>query len=210
MLEKIKRKKLKHGDVIEFHIQGLGYNYAKFINVNEIFKSSSYPHALRIYKEVRKTKLGDLADLNRELLIAPIAIAGGNGIVKVLNCEIIGNEDFDAEELILPEVKNGYPPFVGGYVEENYEKMEILKNLGDIHDFFYTKPQKAKHLEWVGAVSVEAISFRIKLEQLKLLGKDIKKVDGLNDWLEEHIYECSIRLPIYSKMKKNIRDFALK
>ncbi len=210
MLKKINRKKLKHGDVIEFYIQGLGYNYAKFVNVLQIFKSSSYPHALRIYKEVRKTKLEDVADLNRELLIAPIAISGGNGIIKVLNCEIIANEDFDKEEIILPDVKEGYPPFAGGYVEENYEKMEVLKNLGDVDDSFYAKPKNVKHLEWAGASNVEGIPFRIRLEQLKLHGKDIKKVDGLKDWLEENIYERAIRLPVYSKLKKNIRDFALK
>ena len=82
--------------------------------------------------------------------------------------------------------------------------------MGDVNDTFFTTIDKVRHLQWAGAINIEAIPFRIKLEISKLNNIDIKTATGLNGWLEEHIYEMYSTTPIYSLLDKNIRDYALK
>jgi hypothetical protein len=209
MNKEIKRKSLKDGDVIELVIEDFGYVYMKYIDVINIFPQSSYPSLLRIYKSVYNAPVSPLTTLDRELLIAPLLIHGVKGIFKELNCKLIANEEVNSDEMILPDVKRGHPPLTGGFVEGNYEKMMVLRNLGDTDDYFFTKPKNVMHLEWSGAANISIIPFRIKLELLKLQGKDIKKEIGLKDWLEEEMYKRAINLPPYSKLDKSTRDFAI-
>lgn len=208
MLQEIKRKSLKNGDIIEIKIEEYGYVYAKYINVLLIYPETSYPDLLRIYKSVYVEPLDNLILLKRDLLIAPLAIAGLKGIFKTLHCKIIANETVEGEDEVLPDVKRGHPPFIGGYDDTKYEKWMVLKKLGDPTKFSFENYESVKHLEWAGATNVEVIKFRIKLELLKLQGKDIKKEIGLNDWLEEEIYKRAINLPIYSLLNKKDRDYS--
>jgi hypothetical protein len=208
MLKEIKRKQLVNGDIIELDIKNYGFLYAKYINILSFYPESSYPDLLRIYKKCYKSPIDKLELLDRELLVAPLAIAGIKGIVKTLGCKVIANEVVAKSEEILPEVKRGHPPFMNGYDESKYEKFMVLKNLGDVNSFYFSIPKKVKHLEWAGGTNVQSIMFRIKLELLKLEGKDIKKVEALKDWLEEEVYNRAINLPCYSKLDKPYRDKA--
>ena len=209
MLEEIKRKKIIDGDIIEIEIKNFGYVYAKYINVLRIYPETSYPDLLRIYQKIYSKPITNLTSLDRELLIAPLAIAGIKGIFNILKCKIIGNEEVVIEEETLPDVKRGHPAFVGGYDDTQYDKWMVLKKLGDPTKFLLTKLENVKHLEWAGATNIEVLIFRIKLELFKLQGKDIKKEIGLKDWLEEEFYNRAINLPIYSKLDKSTRDFVI-
>lgn len=209
-MEEIKRKTLINGDVIEIEIKDYGYVYAKYINVLLIYPEASYPDLLRIYKTVYNKPLDKLIDINRQLLIAPLAIAGIKGIFKTLKCKIVLTENVSEEEKVLPDVKRGHPPFIGGYDETKYNKWMVLSKLGDTTKTTFSTLEKVRHLEWAGATNVEILPFRIKLEILKLNHKDIKKEEGINGWLEEEFYQRSINMPSYSKLEKSTRDFVLK
>ncbi len=205
----IKRKKLIHGDILEIEMPNYGFIYAKYINVLSFFTESGYPDVLRVYNKCEEKPIDRLEILNRDLLFAPQPIAGIKGIIKRLDCKIIANESVNQDEEILPDVKRGHPPFINGYDESKYEKFMVLRNLGDVKDYYFSTSEKVKHLEWAGALNIEGLIFRIKIELLKIENKDIKKEEGIKDWLEQEIYDRTIRLPCYTKIEKKYRDKAM-
>jgi hypothetical protein len=210
-MKEITRKRQKDGDILEIFIEDFGYVYFKYIDILKIKSDSSYPYLIRIYKKVYSESINNLQVLDRDLLIAPITISGSNGLMKALKLRIVVNEEIYENEKILPDVKNGSPIFVGGYDASKHEKWQVLKDLGDTMKASYIIDyNKVSHLEWGGAMNITGIPFRIKLELLKLEGKDIKKECKLKDWHEELIYEMSNKLPIYSKLDPKTRDYAFK
>lgn len=208
MNKEISRKRLVHGDVLEIEIDNFGFAYFKYINVQKINPDSSYPDLIRIYKNLYEHPINNLESLDRELLVAPKLISGRSGIFKALKIRIVANENVFEEEKIMPDVKIGYPDHLYGFEEEKYEKWKVKKDMGDSIKSYFTTLDKVRHLEWAGAMNITVIPFRIKLELLKLQGKDIKLEYGLQDWHEEFIYLQSINLPVYSLLNPETRDFA--
>lgn len=209
-MKQITRKRQKAGDILEIYIEDLGYIYFKIIDILQIKSDSSYPYLIRVYKKIYKDPIHNIADLDRQLLIPPKTISAFNGIMKVLPLRILANEEeILQEEKVLPDVKDGSPIHKYGFDASKYKKWLVIKELGDTMNSYYTDDyDKVRHLEWVGALNVIGIPFRIKLELLKLQGKDIKTEYGLKDWHEEMIYQQTHDLPIYSELDTNTRDFA--
>lgn len=208
MDKEINRKRLIHGDILEIEIDNHGFVYFKYLNIQKFNPDSSYPDLIRIYKKVYDSPLYNPVSLDRELLIAPKLISGRLGIFKALNIRIVANENVFEEEKVMPDVKTGYPDHLYGFEEEKYEKWKVMKEMGDTMKSFFTTLGKVRHLEWAGAMNITGIPFRIKLELLKLQGRDIKLEYGLKDWHEELIYQQSINLPAYSLLNPETRDFA--
>jgi hypothetical protein len=209
-VKEIIRKKLLHGDILEIEILDYGFAYLKYLNIQKFNLNCGYPDLVRIYKGFYAKPIIELKELDRELLIAPITISGRLGIFKVLNIKIICNEEVLIEEEIMPDVKIGYPDDLFGFEIEKYEKMKVMKDMGDTINTYFTTLDKVKHLEWAGATNVRSIPFRILLENLKLQGKDIKEVFGINNFLEEIEYEKTKSMPIYSQLDIKTRDYAFK
>lgn len=209
-MKPITRKRQKAGDILEIYIEEFGYVYFKLMDIRKVKPDSSYPFMIRVYKTVYKKPIENISDLGRDLLFAPITISAYNGMMKLPNIRIIANEEeINDDEKILPEVKRGSPPFVFGYEGNKYDEFWVLKDLGDVLNVYMVNDyQKVRHLEWAGAMNIIGIPFRIKLELLKLEGKDIKEENGLKDWHEELIYEMTKDLPIYSRLDPKTRDFA--
>lgn len=195
--KKITRKRPADGDIIELCIDGLGYIYFKYIDILKFRPVSSNQYLIKVYKKIFLSPIEDINLIERELLLPPMAIAGANELMKVLKTRIVANEEIYEDDKILPDVKSGNPIFAYGFDEEKYESWTVLKNLGDTRDTFFTTIEKVKHLQWAGAIHVGAIPFRIKLEIFKLKNKDIKTELGLNEWIEEHIYEMCFNASIY-------------
>jgi hypothetical protein len=207
-MKKITRQRQKSGDILQIYIDDFGYIYFKIIDILKFNPECSYQYLIRIFKDVYKEPLSEITQLNRDLLIAPIVIGGYNGLMKSLELIIISNEDIFENEKILPDVKRGEPINIYGYDHSKYSKWTVLRELGDTRNTYFTTLEKVKHLEWSGAINITGIPFRIKLELLKLQGKDIKVECGLKDWHEELIYEMAIDLPVYSNLDPKTRDFA--
>jgi len=196
--------RIKHGDFIEIPLEGeFGFGYAKFIDPKKISVDKDLLPIFHLYNYTSLKSLKDYKEIKKELLIAPVTVAGTNGINK-LGWRIIGNEPVLDDEKFLPDVKTSWPP-VGPSTKWAY-----YENLGDTTKMHFARLEQVEHLAWAESLEIDIVAFRITLELLKIMGKDIKNEIGLKDWLEEYEYKNAIGLPIYSELPDAKKGRALR
>ncbi len=188
-------QRLKNGDILEIPLNNeYGFGYAKFLNSKKVWSNNNLPDVLLIFKFNCAKTIDNIAEIKeRELLIAPVAIAGSNGILKS-GWRLIGNELILERDKFLPYVKTGWPPLI-----PNPEKWAYYEDLGDTTKMHFSEYDKVSHLEYSRVLHINVVPFRITMELMKLEGKDIKKMIGKLDWLEEVEYNQSFDIPPYSK-----------
>lgn len=192
--------KLKNGDILEIPlINGYGYAYAKFLNSKNVWEGKNIPDVLRVFTFRNITSVDTLNfDLLKDLLFAPVAISGSNGILKA-NWKIVGNEIITETDKFLPFVKSGWPQFL-----EKPEKWVYYEDLGDTTKMFFEDFNNIKHLEFSRVLDISVVPFKITLEFMKLDKRDIKETYKMN-WLEEIEYKNSIDLPPYSSLPEKLQ-----
>lgn len=195
----IKRKYLKHGDVVEIQLtHSKRFVYGKIIDPLKIHNPIKLPFFLRVYKSVYDSGISDLNCLSRELLLAPFYLVGQSAAITKFGWKIIGTENILEEEEFIPDTKSEWPMY-----PLKPEKWRYIRNF-DTKTIF-TDYDKVKHLDDSSGKNIEIIPFLIELEILKLQGKDIKREFGIKDWLEELYYEKHSKLPIYSNLPNELK-----
>jgi hypothetical protein len=199
-------QKIKNGDIIEIPLNNhYGYGYAKFLNSIKIWGNKNLPDVLRIFKFSSLKPVNDLgAILDRELLIAPVAIGGSKNLLKN-GCRVIGNELITETDKFLPHVKSGWPHF-----DTNPKKWIYYEDLGDTTKMHFADYDKVKNLEYSRVLDISILPFRIIMEQMKLEGKDIQSVKEKFDWLEDIEYKQSNSIAPYSSQNATVRGRVLK
>lgn len=199
-------KRLKNGDIIEIPLNSqYGYGYAKFLNSIKMWGNKNLPDVLRIFKYHSLIPVSNLSEIiDRELLIAPIAIGGSKNLLNN-GCSIIGTELITEADKFLPQVKSGWPHF-----EENPTQWVYYEDLGDTTKMYFTDYDKVKNLEYSRVLDVSILPFRIIMELMKLEGKDIRSTKVKFGWLEEIEYKQSIGIVPYSLQNAAVRGMVLK
>lgn len=200
----IKRKFIKHGDVIEISLpRTKGFAYLKIIDPTKIENPIDLPAFVRIYNSFHDKKISSTDELNRDLLLAPFYLVGQSAAINKYNWTILKNEPVDSSEEFIPDTKRSWPPFI-----EHPEKWGYIKRF-DTHIIF-SDYEKVKHLDEPSGKHISGIPFIIELEKLKIQGLDIKKEMGLNDWVEELMYKIYSPLPAFINLPNNMKGNATK
>lgn len=195
----------KNGDILEIPLLlDYGYGYAKFLNSKKIWNDKDITDVLRVFNYTSPSRLNMIDDITRELLIAPVALAGASGIYS-LGWKTIGNEPIKDEDKFLPDVKTGWPPLL-----DPPQRWAYYEDLGSTTKMHFSEFHKVSHLEYSNLLNIEIIPFRITMEILKLENKDIKKMMPELDFLEEVQYRKSFDTPSYSKIPPEYRGRAKK
>lgn len=103
--------RIKNSDILAIPLDKYisGYGYAKYLDSQKVWgKEINIPGVLRICNFVTGSIEQDVSKINRDLLLAPVAVAGIKGIGK-LGWRVIANESILKEEEFLPQVKGGWP-----------------------------------------------------------------------------------------------------
>ena len=193
----IKRNNIKHGDVVEVELPNKrGFGYLKCIEPKKFNEDA--PLTILIYNWQSKEPIEDLGLIDRNLLLAPLWIAGSSAAITKFDWKILVNEDVSEDEMWLPDTKGGWPP-----LKQSPEKWAYFEQ-------FSTKPifaeyENVKHLNENVGFSIEGIPYLILMELLKLQDKDIKNDIDTDDWLDEVVYERMADLPSYSKLPQEIQ-----
>ena len=199
----IKRKYLRHGDVVEIPLRNGEYVYAKIVDPRKITNPIELPFFLRIYNSISKTQIQDLKQLNRELLLAPFYIVGGSAAITKFHWRIIVNENVEVHEEWIPDTKRQWP-----ILTDKPERWTYLERFST--HFIFSDYDNVKHLDDSSGKAIEVIPFIIELEVLKLEGKDIKVELGLKDLFEESVYKTFIDLPSFIQLPPNMKGKAIR
>jgi len=106
----IKRRYIKHGDIVELTLPNLKrFGYGKIIDPRLIAKPLDYPHFIRVYDASFEQPILSLDALRRELLVAPFYIVGGSAAITKFNWKILDNEHVQKEEEWIPDTKVAWP-----------------------------------------------------------------------------------------------------
>lgn len=199
-------QRLKNGDIIEIPLNNqYGYGYAKFLNSKKIWENKNLTDILRIFKFSSLNPVDDCKVIpDRELLMAPVAIGGANGLIKS-GCRIIGNELITETDKFLPHVKSGWP-----HLDPSPKKWVYYEDLGDTTKMHFAEYDKLRNLEYSRVLHISILPFKITMELMKLEGKDIKSTRDVFDWLEDIEYKQSYDIDPYNKQNKSFRGRVLK
>ena len=193
----IKRRYIKHGDIVELTLPNLKrFGYGKIIDPRLIAKPLDYPHFIRVYDASFEQPILSLDALRRELLVAPFYIVGGSAAITKFNWKILDNEHVQKEEEWIPDTKVAWPLF------SNPPERWAYKQHYSTH-FTFSTWENVQHLDDATGKNIQVIPFLIELELLKKEGKDIQKEFAVNDWLEQIIYDAHSKLPVYTQLPEN-------
>ncbi|MBX7154438.1 MAG: Imm26 family immunity protein [Candidatus Kapaibacterium sp.] len=196
----IKRKYLKHGDIVEIHLPLTNsFAYGKLVDPRKIRDPFEYPFFIRIYNFTCTEHIVDVSKINRQLLLAPFWLQGQSVAVTKANWKILANEPVDLHEEFIPDTKREFP--IGS---ANPEKWTYVKRFNTIP--ISTEYAQIKHLDYSSGKNIEIVPFLVQLEILKQKGKDIKKEYGLKDWLEELYYKNFINMPVYVDLPEKLKE----
>lgn len=202
----MKQTNVKNGDILQIPLSKYieGYGYGKFLDPVKVWGGDiNLSGVILIYHFISKTQEDDIKEVDRELLLPPLAVSGIKGVSK-LGWRVIGNEFITEEETFLPHVKGGWP-----HLASKPERWLYYEELGNSRKQHFADYEDVKHLEMNGQLNIELIPFRIAMEYLKIRGEDIKsQVEELN-WLEEYEYNQSKDLPIYMKLPDKLKGRAI-
>jgi hypothetical protein len=190
----IKRKFLKHGDIVEVPLPHLGkFSYGKIIDPKLIEEPIDFPLFLRVYISIHDYRIESVDQLNRALLLAPFYLVGQSAAVNKFGWRIVENEIVTKEEEWIPDTKEAWPLFSETPEKWGYKKRFSTK-------LTFSERDKVQHLDYANGKNVEVVSFIIELELLKKEDKDIQKEFGVQGWLEQTYYKLHSGLPIYTEL----------
>ena len=195
----VKRKHIKHGDIVEIKLPNLHrFSYGKIIEPKQLKSPIDLPHFLLVYKNTFEQPIPSTETLNRELLLAPFYIVGGSAAITKFGWRIVSNEKVSEAEEWIPDTKEGWPLFSNPPEKWGYKQRHSTQ-------LVLSEYERVKHLDDAKGKNIEAIPFLIELELLKNEGKDIQLEFGIQNWLEQAIYDSFIQLPVYSQLPEEIK-----
>jgi hypothetical protein len=205
--KKMKRSIVKNGDVLAVPLDKYmpGYGYVKYIDAIKVFRGAvNLPSILRVYNHFSDTPEQDPTSINRQLLMAPVAMSGKSGAHK-FGWQVVGREQISQEEKFLPHVKAGWPPLL-----PVPDRWSYFEDLGNTYKHHFAEYENVKHLEMNRLLNINQVAFRIVMEKLRIEGKSIKEFLTKMDYAEEAEYEISHDLPIYSQLPEHLKGRAIR
>lgn len=198
----MKKAIVSNGNIVQIPLSKYmaGYGYCKFLDPAQVWENDlNIPFVILIYNYITESSKCEIEEINRELLLPPMCIAGANGARK-LGWTVVGNEAILEEEKFLPHVKSGWPHFA-----PEPERWLYFEELGNTTKQHFADYENVRHLEMNRLLNIELVPFRIVLESLKLEGKDIKDYVKGFDFLEEHEYNEVKNLQPYTTLPKELK-----
>lgn len=198
------KAKLKSGDILQIPLpNGLGFAYAKCINLLELDPDSSYPTLIRVYNYRSNIPEVDTHELiSRDLILSPLLIAGILPAIKSGQWKVIDNVPVNDEEKRIPHYKKPEPD------EANVKDWYYLID-ADIAKKVKAEYESIKHLETIGATGSELVGTKIAMALLRDEGKNIADFFELNEYFEKAYYEQVKQIPAYYKQPETMRGKAI-
>lgn len=207
----ITRKILRNGDIICIPIEGKGFAYAKYINVDVTFGiTHSYSEYVKFYIGIYPERISDISQLNREVLIPPVSIVTYT-VVKRLGWEIFYNESVFEEDKTISDTKQGWPPIVFYSDESLYDSWRFFRFSPNEMNKIRSKDvpyENIKHLPLEGILSAELIPTWLIIENNKFLKRELE--DGFDTIGEKELFilDSERNRPCYALLDKETRDRA--
>lgn len=199
----VKKRYIRHGDIVEIKLPHLNrFSYCKVVEPKQLTRPINLPHFIRVYSDTYKQPIPSTEMLNRKLLLAPFYIVGGSAAITKFGWRVVSNEVVSEAEEWIPDTKEGWPLFSNLPEKWGYKQCYST-------ELIFSEYERVSHLDDATGKNVEVIPFLIELELLKNEGKDIRTEYGINNWLEQTIYNSFIQLPVFTKLPEEIKGRAI-
>jgi len=205
----MKKNEIKTGSIIKIPLEhNLGFVLAKFINLKEILKTSSYNEFIYVYNKVFSIKDISIEKIDEnDLLLGGIYVLNPYPAIKNKIWEIIGLLKPKPNELIIPDFKDFGPVFT---LYEKDAKVWYYIHNHEINNRIVIDYEKVKHLEKFVYNAYGSVMTRLTMEVIRQRKEDITKYYELKEHYELAPYYNMIFTPIYSDIPKEIRGVAIK
>ena len=194
----------KNGDIFEVSLQPYldAFAYVKYIDITKYNSDAKYPDILRVFDFISDKQIESIQEIQtRDLMMNPIYISGGYGVVKLFR--FVGWEDIRSDELDFPHLRISIPddaedrnlPIVGWKV--------ISPDYKVINDS--PLPYEAvKHLDTPGLIiNIDYLAYRISLEIFKRQSYNILDYFEL-DWYQHNILRRVNEMPNFSRLADSV------
>jgi len=164
-------KKLKSGSIISIPLLfGLGYLYAKYIDLTKLTKIFRYPDLLKVYTDLtdKPVQQPELLSL-KSYLLSPILVAGLRPTLNKGLWNIIGQVALSEEDQEFPEFKSGCSSY-----EEIAKGNWFLYRDGDISNKTSCEYDQVKYLQPLAAMGTGNIEVQLTMHSLLSRGKNIE------------------------------------
>lgn len=194
---------MRSGNIYQISLpQGLGFACLKCINLLEINRDARYSTLVRIYNYRSQSPIEfDEIISGKELILSPLLISGILPAIKNGHWNLIGYESPKAEELIIPDYKEGEPE------EDPIQWYSVSE--ADISKKLKTDYKNVKHLENIGATGSELVGVKIAMALLQDEGIEIKEYFSLDEYYVQRYYREVTGIPSYYSQPKHMRGKAL-
>lgn len=200
--------KLKSGDILQIPLpKGLGFAYAKYVNLLEINANYSYSCLIRVYNKRFINSEISINDLEKqELLLSPLLIGGVPPSISKGMWKIVGNLPLTDEEKLIPHYKRKDPLI--NLNEKNISGWYYIID-ADISQKIPSTYEQVKHLEKIGATGALLVGTKIAMAFLLDEGKNIEDYFELKEYFEKVYFEEVTQIEVYYKQPKYMRGKAL-
>ena len=166
------------GDILQIPLCfNLGFSYAKYININKIFKAN-YPSLIKVYEYWTTERNFDLHKIDQSsYLLDSILVAGILPTIKKNLWTNIGNLPLNQNDLSIPKFKTHEP---GWENEENAKRWIIVEGF-DISKKIETSFEQVRYLDTLGADGSGNIEIIITMRILIKENIPIDKYFDLSD-----------------------------
>ena len=102
-------KRLVQGSVVQIPLlHGLGFAYAKYIDLTKIDYQASFPDLLKVFNFKSRKPINRIEELKEEgYLVSPLLVAGLRPTLKEGQWQIVGKTNLKDQDKKLPDFKEG-------------------------------------------------------------------------------------------------------
>jgi hypothetical protein len=173
-------KRLVGGSILAIPLhKGLGYAYAKYVDLSKIDKAVSFPDILKVYnlKTIDIDMVGSVDVFSdSKYLISPIAVAGLRNTLKAGFWKVIGQVRLTDDDNFIPDFKGGNSSY------DEIEKGEwVLYKNASTSLKTRSSYQKVKYLQPFAALSTSNIELRLTMYHIISDGLDVNSFFDLSD-----------------------------
>ena len=190
------RQKVKNGDILEIPLpRGLGFAYAKYIDLIATNADNRYPCLVQIYNLRKSKSLTSISDLEKiELLFSPLLVGGVPPTVAKGKWKIVGNFPISESDQYIPDFKAHEPLVITEYIE--VKEWYYVPN-ADISRKVRSEYNAVKHLENFGAIGADLIPIKIAMGLIMAEKKDIRDYFALEEFVEKVFFNQVQNTPLY-------------
>lgn len=202
------KPKVRNGDVLEIPLpKGLGFAYAKYIDLTQDNSSSRYPCLVQVYNfraTERLVSIDNLEDI--DLLFSPLLVGGVPPTVSKGKWKVVGNFPVSEIDNHIPDFKLHEPPVLTN--DEDAEEWFYVVN-ADISKKNKSEYSNVKHLETLGAIGSDLLPIKVAMGLIKSEGENILDYFELEEFAEKVYFNQVQNTPLFFELPDGKKGKAL-